>query len=82
MIYDLIVAGAGASGMTAAICATDADIYKQFQHKADQTRKRSVLIIEKNKKIGKKLYATGNGSQTAVFVWNVITVKMNFSHIR
>ena len=61
MIYDLIVAGAGASGMTAAICATDADIYKQFQHKADQTRKRSVLIIEKNKKIGKKLYATGNG---------------------
>ena len=23
MIYDLIVAGAGASGMTAAICATD-----------------------------------------------------------
>ena len=84
MIYDLIVAGAGASGMTAAICATDADIYKQFQHKADQTRKRSVLIIEKNKKIGKKLYATGNGrcNQTAVFVWNVITVKMNFSHIR
>lgn len=61
MIYDLIVAGAGASGMSAAICATDADIYKQFQHKADQTRKRSVLIIEKNKKIGKKLYATGNG---------------------
>ena len=45
MIYDLIVAGAGASGMTAAICATDADIYKQFQHKADQTRKRSVLIL-------------------------------------
>ena len=45
MIYDLIVAGAGASGMTAAICATDADIYKQFQHKADQTRKRSVLTV-------------------------------------
>lgn len=85
MIYDLIVAGAGASGMTAAICATDADIYKQFQHKADQTRKRSVLIIEKNKKIGKNYMQPEMADvicQTAVFVWNVTIVKMNFFHIR
>ncbi len=44
--YDIIVIGAGASGLMAAINA------------ADNNR---VLIVEANNKIGKKLLATGNG---------------------
>ena len=45
--YDLVVIGAGASGMMAAITATRA--------------KQTVCVIEKLDKAGKKLYATGNG---------------------
>ena len=45
--YDLCIIGAGASGLTAAIEASK--------------RGLSTIIIEKNKKIGRKLYATGNG---------------------
>ena len=45
--YEIIVIGAGPAGMTAAITAARAG--------------RSVLIIDKNKKLGRKLYATGNG---------------------
>lgn len=45
--YDVCVVGGGAAGMTAAIAAAENGC--------------SVCIIDKNKKIGKKLYATGNG---------------------
>ena len=64
MIYDTIVIGGGPAGMTAAI-------------KAKETcEKAKVLIIDRNKKLGKKLYATGNGR------CNITTAVMNFSHIR
>lgn len=51
MIYDIIIIGGGPAGMTAAISA-----YKKLHHK-----NAKILLIEKNKKLGKKLYATGNG---------------------
>jgi len=46
-IYDLIIIGGGASGIMAAITAS------QYSEK--------VLIIEKNNRIGKKVLVTGNG---------------------
>ncbi|MCH9741155.1 MAG: NAD(P)/FAD-dependent oxidoreductase [Epsilonproteobacteria bacterium] len=46
-MYDIIVIGAGASGLVTAIVAA--------------RRGKKVLILEKNSKIGKKLLATGNG---------------------
>ncbi len=45
--YDVCIIGAGAAGMTAAIYAAQ--------------RGKRVVIIDKNKKCGTKLYATGNG---------------------
>lgn len=45
--YDIVVIGAGASGLMAAITAASYN--------------REVLIIEKNEKAGRKLLATGNG---------------------
>ncbi|MBQ8522634.1 MAG: NAD(P)/FAD-dependent oxidoreductase [Clostridia bacterium] len=46
-IYDLIIIGAGASGSMAAVQAA--------------RRGASVLLLEKNEKIGKKIYITGKG---------------------
>jgi len=46
-MYDVIVIGGGASGMTAAVCAA-------------RNGKR-VLVLEKNNKLGKKIAASGNG---------------------
>ncbi len=46
-IYDKIIIGAGASGMVAAIESAKA--------------KKSVLVIERMEKVGKKIFATGNG---------------------
>ncbi|MBE5944227.1 MAG: aminoacetone oxidase family FAD-binding enzyme [Lachnospiraceae bacterium] len=46
-MYDLCVVGGGMSGMTAAITAA--------------RNGKKVILIEKNKKLGKKIYATGNG---------------------
>jgi len=45
--YDVIIIGAGASGLVTAIVSA--------------RRGKKVLIVEKNKKVGKKLLATGNG---------------------
>ena len=45
--YDVCVVGGGAAGMAAAIAAAEGG--------------KRVCIVEKNKKLGKKLYATGNG---------------------
>ncbi len=47
MKYDVIVIGAGASGVMSAITAA--------------RQNKSVLLLEKENKIGKKIYATGNG---------------------
>lgn len=47
MDYDVIIVGAGASGLMAAIAAAG--------------KGSSVLVIEKNGKAGKKILATGNG---------------------
>ncbi len=46
-IWDVIIVGTGPSGLIAAITAA--------------REGKTVLMIEKNEKIGKKLYATGNG---------------------
>ena len=46
-MYDVIVIGGGASGMTAAVCAA--------------RRGKQVLLLEKNNKLGKKIAASGNG---------------------
>lgn len=53
MIFDAIIIGGGASGMAAAISAAHTiKNMKETPH---------ILLLEKNKKLGKKLYATGNG---------------------
>jgi predicted Rossmann fold flavoprotein len=46
-VYDVIIIGAGASGLVTAIVLA--------------RRGKKVLILEKNSKVGKKLLATGNG---------------------
>jgi predicted Rossmann fold flavoprotein len=45
--YDIIIIGAGAAGLMAAISASQ--------------KRKSVLIVEKNLKLGRKILATGNG---------------------
>ncbi len=47
MIYDVAIIGGGASGMVAGIFA--------------RRRKKSVIILEKNARLGKKILLTGNG---------------------
>ena len=46
-IYDICIIGAGASGLVAAI--------------ESSRRGLSCVVVDKNKKAGRKLYATGNG---------------------
>lgn len=58
-MYDIIVIGAGAAGLTAAITAAK--------------RNKKILVIDKNKKCGAKLYATGNGR------CNITNLKMDIS---
>lgn len=68
MIYDIIVIGAGASGCMASITASK--------------NGAKVLLLERNEKIGKKLYITGKGrcnltnnSENDVVLNNIITGK-------
>lgn len=53
-IYDLLIVGAGASGMSAAIAF-------QKERKAMGLEKGHVILLEKNDRVGKKVLATGNG---------------------
>ena len=53
-IYDLLIVGAGASGMSAAIAF-------QKERKAMGREKGQVILLEKNDRVGKKVLATGNG---------------------
>ena len=53
-ILDLIVIGGGASGMAAAIA-----FQKYYSEMTEE--KASVLILEKNDRVGKKILASGNG---------------------
>ena len=46
-MYDLCIIGGGMSGIICAITAAQ--------------RGKKVIILEKNDKLGKKIYATGNG---------------------
>lgn len=46
--YDLIIIGGGASGMMAAYAASN-------------DTKKNILLLEKNEKLGKKIYITGKG---------------------
>ena len=47
MKYDVVVLGAGAAGLMAAITAA--------------SRKKSVLVIERSNKVGKKILMSGGG---------------------
>ena len=62
-IYDLIIIGGGASGLMASLSATD--------------HGSSVLILEKNNRIGKKILVTGNGRCNYT---NVLLKKDDFNH--
>ena len=66
-VWDLIVIGGGASGMSAAIA---------YQRACRDARKEpgTVLILEKNDRVGKKILATGNGR------CNLSNKDMQFSH--
>jgi len=55
-VFDIIVIGGGAAGMTAAGFAAH-----QETDKTNKKRKNSVLLLEKNDRLGKKLYITGKG---------------------
>lgn len=48
-VYDIAIIGGGASGLAAAVSAAKA------------SEKKKIVILEGNKKLGKKLLATGNG---------------------
>ena len=53
-LYDAIVVGGGAAGLTAAVC---------LAREAGRRRKTAaILLVEKGPRVGKKLLATGNGT--------------------
>ena len=62
-VYDLIIIGGGASGIMASLSASDFG--------------SSVLILEKNNRIGKKILVTGNGRCNYT---NVFLKKDDFNH--
>ena len=48
---EIVIIGGGAAGMMAAIAAAE----------ADKEKKHNIYLIEKNEKLGKKLFITGKG---------------------
>lgn len=54
MVYDCIIVGGGAAGLAAAVFLGQAT--------ADGGSPRSILLLEKGQRVGKKLLATGNGT--------------------
>ena len=52
MIYDFVIVGGGAAGLSAAIT---------FFNNASPSRRKKIVIIEHMDRIGKKILATGNG---------------------
>ena len=81
MIYDVIIAGAGPSGMTAAICASDTAIYSMFSDRKGGTAKQNILLLEKTKKSEKNYMQPEMADaifQIKNFISAAMTVKMNF----
>lgn len=60
-MYDVCIVGGGAAGMSAAITAASAG--------------KRVFIVDKNAKLGRKLYATGNGR------CNITNENMNYPYV-
>ncbi|MCI1954958.1 MAG: aminoacetone oxidase family FAD-binding enzyme [Oscillospiraceae bacterium] len=52
-MYDIVVIGGGASGLTAALAAA--------RRAREDGRKLKIAVLEKNPRVGKKLLMTGNG---------------------
>ena len=52
-LYDIAIIGGGASGLFAAVCAV--------REMKKRGRRDSVILLEKNDRVGKKLLMTGNG---------------------
>ncbi|MDE7476852.1 MAG: NAD(P)/FAD-dependent oxidoreductase, partial [Lachnospiraceae bacterium] len=50
---DIVIVGGGAAGMMAAVAAAETACNKDFTN--------NVFLIEKNEKLGKKLFITGKG---------------------
>ena len=63
-LYDVCIIGAGAAGMTAGIAASG--------------HGSNVIIIDKNKKAGMKLYATGN----PIRIWLLVVIMIINLHLK
>ena len=68
IMADVVIVGGGAAGMMAAIAAA----------KTDKDRKNRILLVEKNEKLGKKLFITGKGRCN---VTNACEVEELFQHV-
>lgn len=65
---DIIIVGGGAAGMMAAVAAA----------KADKQKRNHIILLEKNEKLGKKLFITGKGRCN---VTNACEIEAFFSNI-
>lgn len=54
--YHVIIIGAGAAGMSAAVAAL-----REMKRRGNRTGRGKVLLLESNDRVGKKILATGNG---------------------
>ncbi len=60
-MYDIIIIGGGASGMMAAIAASESDVLASSNLSLPLRDSQKVLLIEHNSELGKKLKITGGG---------------------